>query len=162
MLILGLDPGLARTGYGVIDTKQPQPFVRCGCLTTPSTIDIPLRLSQLSDQLTALIDEVNPDQAAVEDVFFGRNVSTAMLTAQARGVLLSVLAKHRIPVTSLTPLQIKHRIAGHGYARKKEVQQAVAERLNLADLPESDDAADALAAALCQWAPKEKSRGDPA
>ena len=149
MVILGLDPGIARTGYGVLHTDHARLYSRHGCLTTDPSLTTPGRLSKLANDLTALLLDVRPDAAAVEQVFFARNKTTAMLTAQAQGVLLCVLDQHGVPVTTLTPLEIKLRIAGHGYADKRQVQTAVAERLNLAARPQPDDAADALAAALC-------------
>lgn len=149
MIILGLDPGLARTGYGFLDTAQPQPFVTCGCLTTPAGTNPADRLLQLGQDLTQLIKQYHPDVAVLEQVFFNTNSTTAMITAQARGVLIFVLRQHRVPVRSLTPLQIKSRITGFGHAQKKQVQKVIKERLNLDSLPQPDDAADALAAALC-------------
>lgn len=149
MIALGLDPGIARTGFGVIDTKLPSLFVRCGCLTTPAYAAIEDRLHMLGQDLEQLITRTSPDIAVVEAVFFGKNAKTAFVTAQARGVLLYVLRKHHITVQSLTPLQIKSRLTGHGRADKKQVGELVVRRLGLNSVPQPDDAADALAAALC-------------
>jgi len=148
MIILGLDPGIARTGYGVIDTSRHSLYVRCGCLTTTPHMAVEDRLSLLGTDLQKLIAEVKPDVAVVEQIFFGANSKTAMLTAQARGVLLYVLRQHHVSVESLTPLQIKSRLTGYGSANKQQVQAMVTKQLNLSDIPQPDDAADALAAAL--------------
>ncbi|HBE90173.1 MAG: crossover junction endodeoxyribonuclease RuvC [Candidatus Andersenbacteria bacterium RIFCSPHIGHO2_12_FULL_46_9] len=149
MIILGLDPGLARTGYGLLNTKQSQIFVSCGCLTTKPILSTADRLLQLGQDLSVLIKQYRPDVAVIEQIFFNTNTSTAMLTAQARGVFSYLLRFHHVPVYSLTPLQIKSQITGFGHADKKQVQQAIQGRLHLNNLPQPDDAADALAAALC-------------
>jgi crossover junction endodeoxyribonuclease RuvC len=148
MTILGLDPGIGRTGFAVLDTAHDNLVVRCGCLTTPQD-SLGDRLHTLGTDLEHLIESTHPHQAVVEEVFFGKNEKTAMLTAQARGTLLYVLRLHRIPITSLTPLQIKSQLTGYGRADKKQVQAVVTRRLGLATPPQPDDAADALAAALC-------------
>lgn len=149
MIILGLDPGIARTGYGVIDTSAQSLFHSCGCLTTPAHDSAPDRLSSLADNLDALIKQVKPRRAVVEDIFFGVNAKTAISTAQARGVLLYVLNQHHIPITSFTPLQIKSRLCGYGRATKQQMQDQVKAQLKLDSIPKPDDAADGLAAALC-------------
>lgn len=149
MIIIGLDPGIARTGFGILDTNQEHLFVRCGCLTTPPHDNLADRLAILGQNLSTLIKETTPTQAAVEEIFFGRNTKTAISTAHARGVLLYTLRQHNISISSFTPLQIKSRLTGYGNASKKQVQQLVTSRLNLETPPEPDDAADALAAGLC-------------
>lgn len=149
MIILGLDPGLARTGFGVLDTNKKNLFVRCGCITTPATQTIADRLSILGQDLAALIAATKPDRAIVEEIFFGNNKKTAMITAQARGVALYILREHHISIRSITPLQIKSRLCGFGQATKQQVQKMVVARLGLTTTPQPDDAADGLAAALC-------------
>ncbi len=150
MIIIGLDPGLARTGFGVLDTSGGHfSFVRCGCLTTPAHDSLDSRLATLGQDLATLLLAVLPDQAAIEEIFFGRNTKTAIITAHARGVLLYVLRQHHIPATFLTPRQIKSRLTGYGDASKHQVQTLIAQRLNLDRIPQPDDAADALAAGLC-------------
>lgn len=149
MIILGLDPGIGRTGFGVLDTTTPSLFVRCGCLTTPPGQSLADRLHLLGQDLTRLIQDTKPAQAVVEEIFFGKNAKTAISTAQARGALLYVLRQHHISVTALTPLQIKSRLTGYGQADKQQMQAAITRRLNLVSQPQPDDAADALAAALC-------------
>ena len=148
MIILGLDPGIGRTGFGVIDTAKQQ-YLRSGCRTTPANLELADRLLALGQDLERLLAETKPDQAVIEEIFFGTNAKTAIATAQARGTLLYILRKHHIPTFSLTPLQIKSRLVGHGRADKHQVQTIVMSRLNLAAPPRPDDAADALAAALC-------------
>ncbi len=149
MIILGLDPGIARTGFGVINTTKPYPFICCGCLTTPSHQRTADRLLTLGQNLNDLINKHKPDKAIVEKIFFGANSKTAILTAQARGVLLYILRQHHITTQSLTPLQIKSQLTGYGRADKKQMQTMVMRQLNLNTVPSPDDAADALAAALC-------------
>jgi len=148
MVILGLDPGIARTGFGLIDTSTRSLYVRCGCITTPQHLPVEDRLLMLALDLTAIISEHKPDQAVVEQIFFGNNAKTAIVTAQARGVILVTLRQHHIPITSLTPLQIKSRLTGYGAASKEQVQTIVTKQLKLSATPQPDDAADALAAAL--------------
>lgn len=148
MIILGLDPGIARTGFGILNTDKPKLFVRCGCITTPKHLPFEDRLVVLADDLRALIGETHPDIAVVEHVFFGSNTKTAMLTAHARGVMLQTLREHHIAVKSLTPLQIKSRLTGYGSAKKEQIQTVVCQQLKLDSIPKPDDAADALAAAL--------------
>lgn len=149
MIILGIDPGIARTGFGVVDTSSSSLFVRCGCITTPQTDATADCLHTIGHDVAALIAEHQPDRAVVETVLFGNNAKTATLTAETRGVISYVLREHRIPLHSLTPLQIKSRLTGYGAADKHQVQHVVMKRLKLTAAPEPDDAADALAAALC-------------
>lgn len=149
MIILGLDPGIARTGFGVINTQQTNWFVQCGCLATPASDNLADRLSRLGQDLEQVVKKYHPNQAVVEDIFFGANRKTAMSTAHARGALLFILRSHHIPVVTLTPPQIKSRLVGHGHATKLQIQMIVMRRLNLTTVPQPDDAADALAAALC-------------
>jgi crossover junction endodeoxyribonuclease RuvC len=148
MIILGLDPGIARTGFGLINTSRPELFVRCGCITTPENTPVEDRIVMLGNDVEELIATHKPDMAVIEQVFFGKNSKTALLTAQARGVLLYTVRRHNITITSLTPLQIKSRLTGYGAASKEQIQACVTARLRLSAIPQPDDAADALAAAL--------------
>lgn len=148
MIILGLDPGLGRTGFGALDTEAPGLFLRCGRLTTPPRGRSADRLHRLGEDLRELTRALRPALAVVERIFFGRNSQTAIQTAEARGVLLYVLRSERIPVRALTPLQIKSQLTGYGAATKRQIQTVVSRRLRLTAAP-PDDAADALAAALC-------------
>lgn len=149
MIILGLDPGIARTGFGVINSTNTNTFITCGCLTTSNIHSLAERLLILGDDLNSLVERHRPELCVIESVFFGANTKTAMLTAQARGVLLYILRKHHIEVQELTPLQIKSRLTGYGSADKHQIQTLVTQQLNLHTVPDPDDAADALAAALC-------------
>lgn len=149
MTILGLDPGIGVCGFGVIAKTDEARFVRCGCFVTPQTFAVEDRLRMLGEDLVQLIIDTKPDIAVVEQIFFGKNHKTAILTAQARGVLLYVLRTHHISVETRTPLQIKSQLTGYGAASKEQVQSAVRDRLKLSTAPQPDDAADALAAALC-------------
>lgn len=148
MVILGLDPGIARTGFGIIDTSAPNLYVRCGCITTPQHLSPEERLLMLGNDVAQLIRDYQPEKAVVEQIFFGNNAKTAIVTAQARGVILYILQQYNIPITSLTPLQIKSRLSGYGAASKEQIQTLVTKLLKLSAVPQPDDAADALAAAL--------------
>lgn len=149
MIVLGLDPGIARTGFGLIDVGKDIKFVRCGCLTTPPSLSNATRLQTLGQDLTTLIEQFRPERAVVESIYFGANAKTAILTAEARGVLMYILRQFHIEPYELTPLQIKSRLTGYGAAEKKQIQHVVTRQLNLDNVPQPDDAADALAAALC-------------
>ena len=149
MNIIGLDPGIARTGYGVIQKGQPSTMITCGCLTTPAGQQLEDRLITLGENLTELLHTYKPDLAVVESIFFGNNKKTAITTAHVRGVLIYVLRSHHVPIQTLTPLQIKSRLTGYGSASKEQMQTVVKNILKLQEVPKPDDAADALAAALC-------------
>jgi crossover junction endodeoxyribonuclease RuvC len=153
--ILGLDPGLATVGFGLIACRQsqtqiPQTLVNMvdfGVIQTSSKMEMGQRLCTLFDDLHTVIQEFQPDLVAVEKFFFYRMANT-ILVAQARGVLLLVLAQHKLPYVEFTPAQIKQALTGYGNADKSEVQDAVARELDLDEIPRPDDAADALAVAL--------------
>lgn len=149
MIVLGLDPGIARTGYGVINTSLPNQFVQCGCITTLPIHSLEHRLADIGNDITSLIEIYKPDLAVVEEIFFGKNAKTAISTAHVRGVLLQILASHHVPIQTLTPPQIKSRLTGYGAATKSQIQHLIQRQLHLTAIPQPDDAADALAAALC-------------
>ncbi|MBC7250577.1 MAG: crossover junction endodeoxyribonuclease RuvC [Anaerolineae bacterium] len=150
MLILGLDPGTAITGYGLVREVEGQLIaVDYGVITTPSEAELDKRLLQIYQGLSALISRHKPDAVAVEKLFFSRNVRTAMAVGQARGVALLTAALAGVPVYEYTPLEIKQAIVGYGGAEKQQVQQMVKLLLNLAEVPQPDDAADAIAVAVC-------------
>ena len=151
MIVLGVDPGIGTTGFGVVEQKTLNYFVyiECGTLKTPPRTPLEQRLLQLSNEFGELLDRVKPDTAAVEKLFFGRNVTTAFAVGQARGILLLELARRHIPLSEYTPPQVKQAVAGYGAAKKKQVQMMVQRLLNLNKVPRPDDAADALALALC-------------
>ncbi len=150
MLILGIDPGLATTGYGVIKKKGNSfKVIDYDIITTsPKNNDVE-RLSELYNDLLLLIDKYQPGQIAVEELFFNKNVKTAIRVGQARGVILLAGAQQGINVAEYTPLQVKQAVVGYGRASKKQVQQMVKTLLNLSEVPKPDDAADALAISIC-------------
>jgi crossover junction endodeoxyribonuclease RuvC len=150
MIILGIDPGTATTGYGLIEEKTGNlSLVDYGVILTKPDKTLEQRLEILYDQLSDIIDEYNPDEIAVEELFFSNNVKTAMSVGQARGVILLAAQKAGIPMSEYTPNQVKNGICGHGAADKKQVQKMVQMLLKLTETPQPDDAADALAIAIC-------------
>jgi len=149
LLVLGIDPGTAITGYGIVCGGAKVEPVAYGVITTPAGLALPLRLQQIYDELTALISTHHPKTAAVEELFFARNARTALSVGHARGVILLALAQAGLPIYEYTPLQVKQAITGYGLAGKEQMQQMVRLLLNLDALPQPDDAADALAVAIC-------------
>ena len=150
MIILGIDPGTAALGYGLIQSnKDNLKLIKYGCITTESKQAMPLRLHLIYEEVKKLIQKYKPDQLAVEEIFFAKNSKTALKVGQARGVILLLGAEHRIPVFDYAPLQVKQSIAAYGRADKEQVQKMVQVILKLEKLPEPDDAADALAIAIC-------------
>lgn len=152
MRILGLDPGTATTGYGIIEAHDGElTAVTYNVITTPAGTPMPLRLKMLYDALRALLEEYRPDTAAVEEVFFGRNTTTAISVGQARGVLLLALAQAGIPIAEYSPPKIKDTVTGYGNANKHQMQIMVCNLLGLEEIPRPDDAADGLAVALTHY-----------
>lgn len=150
MIIIGIDPGSHKTGYGIIKKHQDEiKLIECGCLITPRDQATQQRLKILNNSLTRLLNKHKPQVAAVEDIFFFKNHKTAVKVSQARGVILLALAKKNIPVHEPKPLEIKRALTGYGRADKSQIQKMVQYCLKLQKLPKSDDAADALAAAIC-------------
>jgi crossover junction endodeoxyribonuclease RuvC len=150
MRVFGIDPGTATTGYGVIDETAGRLMLVCfGTIRTPAEQPMPARLLELHAQLTKLLALHAPETAAVESLFFQKNVRTAISVGQARGAALLALAQRGIPVGEYTPLEVKQAVTGYGGAEKRQVQVMVRTLLGLADLPKPDDAADALAVAIC-------------
>lgn len=144
-IIIGLDPGLAITGYGVI---QGETVLEYGVLRTPAKQPLGARLLLLSTQLNALLDRYKVAKAGCEKLFFARNVTTAIDVGQARGIIVLALAERGIPLVEITPLQVKHSLTGYGRADKQQIQYMVKSILKLSRVPKPDDAADALAIAL--------------
>ncbi len=156
MRILGIDPGTAITGYGIIDKHYHQyTVVDYGCIRTPAHTDMQDRLCKIYDGMKWLLKEYQPDEVAIEELFFNRNTTTAISVGQARGVLILAAAQQKIKVSEYTPLQVKQAIAGYGRADKKQIQYMVKNILGLAKVPSPDDVADALAIAICHsnWQP---------
>jgi len=150
MIILGIDPGTAKTGFGLIKKdKSNLKLLKYGLITTPANLSTAERLNKLYKELSSLIKESEPEIAAVEDIFFFKNLKTAIKVSQARGVILLTIAKSGIPVAEYTPLQIKQAVACYGRAEKTQIQKMVKILLNLKEVPRPDDAADALAVAIC-------------
>ena len=150
MRILGIDPGYAILGYGIIEQQESRYSVCCyGAITTDAGLDMPNRLKNLYSELMEIITEYKPDVVAIEALFFNKNTKTALLVGQARGVAILCGANSGLPVFDYTPLQVKQGIVGYGRADKKQVQVMVKTILNLNEGPKPDDTADALAVAIC-------------
>lgn len=150
MIVLGIDPGLATAGYGAVDyTGNKLKLIDYGVITTPAGMALPQRLKHIYDYITALLTQYQPDACAVEELFFNKNAKTALIIGHARGVALLAAANSSVPVFEYTPLQVKQGIAGYGMAQKMQVQRMVKMLLNMDDIPKPDDAADALAVAIC-------------
>ncbi len=150
-IVIGIDPGTAITGYGVIRELEggELEWLNHGVITTPSDWDEPRRLLYIYQTLRVIIEENQPDCCAVEKLFFQKNVRTAFSVGQGRGAALIAAAEAGLPVGEYTPLEIKLAVVGYGNADKKQVQQMVKILLELQELPHPDDAADALAVAIC-------------
>ena len=151
MVIIGIDPGTATTGFGVIEKIKSSTFkvLDFGVISTPKSATDGERLKILADDIALLIKKYKPDVAGVEKIFFTTNQKTVITVAQARGVILLNLEQYNIPIQEYTPLQVKSTICGYGKADKKQVQFMVKKTFNLKTVPKPDDAADALAIALC-------------
>ncbi len=150
VIILGIDPGLATTGFGVISyADKTLTYKECGAIVTKKTIRLPQRLYMINTAIRALVRKYNPDVVVVEQLFFAKNAKTAFAVGQARGVALLALVKSRARIAEYSPLQVKQTVTGYGKADKRQVQQMVRRILKLRELPRPDDASDALAAAIC-------------
>jgi crossover junction endodeoxyribonuclease RuvC len=150
LIVLGIDPGTAQTGYGLVErTGSRLRAIDYGSLETPAAMALPQRLLLIQDGLIELIETHRPDLVAVERLYFNKNVQTALAVGQARGVALLTAAKYSLPVHEYGPSEVKMAVTGHGRAEKGQVQRMVQTVLGLAVLPRPDDAADALAIAIC-------------
>ena len=148
MRIIGIDPGLARVGYGIVDEIEGKKIMLdCGIIETQSTQKEEQRLLEISNDLESILTKWNPDSAAVEKFFFYRS-STTISVVQARGVIIMTLGKHNLPIQEFPPMQIKLAMTGYGHSAKDEVLKSVMHELSIAHPPKPDDAADALAIAL--------------
>lgn len=151
MLVIGIDPGTARTGYGLVrltDTGKLE-LVTHGVVATKANTPMPERLQTLRDSLNEILELHQPESGAVEKLFFQRNVSSAISVGQARGVVLLTMADARVEVDEYTPHEIKQAVVGYGGAGKRQVQEMVRTLLGMEEIPRPDDAADALAVAIC-------------
>jgi crossover junction endodeoxyribonuclease RuvC len=151
MLVIGIDPGTATTGYGLIEEndKKELRVIAYGIVKTEAGLAAEKRLLEIHQQINELLLLHRPDYAAVEKLFFQRNITTAIAVGQARGVILLSLAEHDIPLAEYTPNEVKQSVTGYGSADKRQVQEMIRAVLGLKDIPKPDDAADALAMALC-------------
>lgn len=149
MVILGIDPGYGIVGFGVIDTSKKDILVDYGVITTPKEDSMPVRLETIDGSLKYLFEKYKPDVAAVEELFYFKNQTTVIPVAQARGVILLACQKYCGNIYEYTPLQIKQALTGNGRAEKAQVQYMVKAILGLNAVPKPDDAADALAVAIC-------------
>ena len=150
MIIIGVDPGYAIVGIGVIEYSgnkfRPLEY---GAITTPAGMPTVERLKKIYDEMTLLIDKYSPNAVAIEELFFNSNQKTAINVAQARGVILVAVTNKNVPIFEYTPLQVKQSVTGYGRADKNQIQQMVKMLLNLNVIPKPDDAADGLALAIC-------------
>ena len=150
MRIMGIDPGIATIGFGVVDSdKNRYQLIKCGVITTPAHTSLSERLSQIYDDLTQLIELFHPDAVSVEELFFNTNITTGIAVAHGRGVILLACQRAGIKVYEYTPLQVKQSVVGYGRAEKKQVMDMVKRICQLPAPPKPDDAADAVALALC-------------
>lgn len=150
MKILGIDPGMAIVGYGLIDTEDDKPvLITSGSIQTDKNLSDSKRLLEIFNDLTTIIEEYKPDCASVENLFFFKNQKTVIPVAEARGVILTVLEKYNIPAFSYTPMEVKQVLTGYGRAEKKEVEQMVKIAISTDTLPKLDDTVDAIAIAIC-------------
>ncbi|MFA5358589.1 MAG: crossover junction endodeoxyribonuclease RuvC [Patescibacteria group bacterium] len=150
MLILGIDPGFADTGWGVIEKKgNDLSLVDYGVIKTSTKLDFIARLEIIHQDLTRVIKKFKPEKVAVEQLFFAKNVKTALLVGQARGVVLLTIMEEKLPLLEYTPLQVKQAVCSYGRAEKTQIQKMVKVLLQMKDIPRPDDAADALAIAIC-------------
>ena len=148
MVILGIDPGYAIIGYGVIESENNQ-VIDYGAITTPKEDSMPIRLQHIYDSLEYLLNKYKPDVVAIEELFYFKNQKTVIQVAQARGVIVLACQKHCGKIYEYTPLQIKQALTGNGRAEKAQVQYMVKAILGLNAVPKPDDTADALAVAIC-------------
>lgn len=150
MRILGIDPGYAIVGFGVLQAAHGQAtLLRCGAIRTAAGVPMPQRLLQIGEDLGELIHTFAPDVLAIEELYFNNNVTTGIGVAQARGVILATAARLGVPVAEYGPSQVKQAVVGYGKAEKRQVMEMTRRLLRLAEVPRPDDAADAVAIALC-------------
>jgi crossover junction endodeoxyribonuclease RuvC len=150
MVILGIDPGIATVGFGIISAEgSRQSLIRCGAVKTKAGKKLSERLAQIYDDITELIEMFKPDAVSVEEIFFNTNITTGISVAQGRGVIILACERRGVPAFEYTPLQIKQAITGYGRSDKKQMMEMVRRLLNMTQVAKPDDASDALAAAIC-------------
>ena len=150
MRILGIDPGIAIVGFGLIESNRGSVrMLQYGAVTTEAGLPLATRLVQSENDMTALIAQLKPDEIAVEELFFSKNITTGIAVAHGRGVILCTAERLGVPIFEYTPMQVKQAVAGYGLADKKQVMDMTKRLLKLKAVPKPDDAADALAIAIC-------------
>ena len=150
MRILGIDPGYGITGFGLVEAQRGQTrLLRCGAITTPAGMDFPARLEIIYEDMRKLLELAKPQEVAIEELFFGQNVTTGIGVAQSRGVILLAVQQAGLPVHAYKPMQVKQAVVGYGGATKHQVMDMTRRLLGLSQMPKPDDAADAIAIALC-------------
>ncbi len=150
MRILGIDPGYGITGFGLIEAQRGNTqLLKCGAITTPAGMDFSARLEIIYEDMRQLLETAKPEAVAIEELFFGQNVTTGIGVAQSRGVILLAIRQAGLPVFPYKPMQVKQAVVGYGNATKHQVQDMTKRLLHLETLPKPDDAADAIAIALC-------------
>ena len=150
MRILGIDPGIATIGFGVVDTAGPRiSLVKCGVITTPAHTSLASRLKRIYDDMGELLELFKPDAVSIEELFFNTNITTGIQVAHGRGVILLACTKYGVPIFEYTPLQVKQAVAGYGRAEKRQVMDMTRRLLHMQQVARPDDAADAIAIALC-------------
>lgn len=150
MIILGIDPGYAIVGFGILSAeKGGQRLVRCGAINTEAGVPMPQRLLRIAEDLEELITRFQPDVMAIEELYFNQNITTGIGVAQARGVIVMTAAKLGVPIAEYNPSQVKQAVVGYGKAEKRQVMEMTKRLLRLPAVPKPDDAADAVAIALC-------------
>ena len=150
MIILGIDPGVATIGFGVLQSERGQNrLIRYGVITTPAGLPLSRRLVQIADDMEELIGTFSPDEMAVEELFFTKNITTGIAVAHGRGVILLAAEKLGVPIFEYTPMQVKQAVVGYGGAQKRQVMLMTQRLLGMKEIPRPDDAADALAIAIC-------------
>ena len=150
MRILGIDPGIAIVGFGLIESNRGSVrMLQYGAVTTEAGLPLATRLVQIENDMTALISQLKPDEIAVEELFFSKNITTGIAVAHGRGVILCTAERLGVPIFEYTPMQVKQAVAGYGLEDKKQVMDMTKRLLKLKAVPKPDDAADALAIAIC-------------
>ena len=150
MRILGIDPGVATIGFGLVEAQRSAVrLIQYGVITTPAGLPLSVRLHQISQDMSQLLEQLKPEEAAVEELFFSKNITTGIAVAHGRGVILLELERAGVPVYEYTPMQVKQAVAGYGGADKRQVMLMTQRLLKMREIPRPDDAADALALALC-------------
>lgn len=150
MIVLGIDPGVATVGFGLLDKQgQTLTHLRHGVITTPAGLALPERLGLIWEDMQQLLSLYKPDTMAIEELFFSKNITTGIAVAQARGVLVLAVQQRGIPIAEYGPMQVKQAVTGYGKAEKAQMMEMTQRLLKLAKIPKPDDAADALAIALC-------------